>query len=65
MSKLKSYTVRMVEGEIWHTEVNAASEAEALEKAWDAYETNSYDDFWFMDSMLDGFQIIGSREVDK
>ena len=62
---MKTYTVRMMECEIWLTEIDAESEAEALEKAWDAYEANSYDDFWFEDSKLDGFDVIGAREAVK
>ena len=65
MSQLKTYTVAMIESEIWLTDVDAESEAEALAKAQAAHDANGRDDFSFKDSTIDGFEVVREREADK
>ena len=65
MSQLKTYTVAMIESEIWFTDVDAESEEEALAKAQAAYDANGHDDFCFKDSTIDGFEVVREQEADK
>ncbi len=64
MSQLKSYTVAMIVSEVWHITVDAASEDQAREKAELSYAENSYEEFSFKDSAVDGFEIVSEEEAE-
>jgi hypothetical protein len=61
MSQVKTYTIAMIESEIWLTDVDAESEEEALAKAQAAYGANGHDDFSFKDAQSTASRWFASR----